>query len=400
MNLATTTSAGPSVVQATTTIDPVALVYQQNHEAILLQQHQQQQQQQQFQQQHHQQQQAQPISYKIPQLNTAAVASVGNQIQTQKQQSTQQHQQTTSSSAHNLIQKKKDIVAEAIRAADSATEIKKEPVSSSSASTSGTTGNSASTNSTSTNSTNAPAVAIKSEPSTSGSSSTAASNANKPASNSTTTTNRPGPKPGSTRGRGSSNYGRGGHARTQIMPRLQLLDDEDDGVTCRMCLQPFWYKSQLHEHLKTTHSITDPERYEKEEREKKLRRLREEQHRMALAQRGRGGVMMRGRGGTMIRGRGGVMISRGGLKRPLHTGPRPSFQYRDGSFICDLCKKSFSDGNDMVTHWKSHVKQQRLAGPPPGDRWTAYLVWSTKRRRDLTHANPDLSFAQVAKKIS
>ena len=47
---------------------------------------------------------------------------------------------------------------------------------------------------------------------------------------------------------------------------------------------------------------------------------------MALAQRGRGGVMMRGRGGTMIRGRGGVMISRGGLKRPLHTGPRPSFQ--------------------------------------------------------------------------
>ena len=237
MNLATTTSAGPSVVQATTTIDPVALVYQQNHEAILLQQHQQQQQQQQFQQQHHQQQQAQPISYKIPQLNTAAVASVVNQIQTQNQQSTQQHQQTTSSSAHNLIQKKKDIVAEAIRAADSATEIKKEPVSSSSASTSGTTGNSASTNSTSTNSTNAPAVAIKSEPSTSGSSSTAASNANKPASNSTTTTNRPGPKPGSTRGRGSSNYGRGGHARTQIMPRLQLLDDEDDGVTCRMCLQ-------------------------------------------------------------------------------------------------------------------------------------------------------------------
>ena len=94
------------------------------------------------------------------------------------------------------------------------------------------------------------------------------------------------------------------------MPRLQLLDDEDDGVTCRMCLQPFWYKSQLHDHLKSTHSITDPERYEKEEREKKLRRLREEQHRMALAQRGRGG----GPGGPMIRGRGGTMI-RGGMIR-------------------------------------------------------------------------------------
>ena len=61
----------------------------------------------------------------------------------------------------------------------------------------------------------------------------------------------------STRGRN-----RGG-ARQQIMPRLQLLNDEDDGVTCRMCLQPFWYKSQLHDHLKSMHSITDPERYEK-----------------------------------------------------------------------------------------------------------------------------------------
>ena len=68
-------------------------------------------------------------------------------------------------------------------------------------------------------------------------------------------------------------------------------------------------------------------------------------------------------------GRGGVMISRGGIRRPMTTGPRPSFQYRDGSFICDLCKKSFSDGNDMVTHWKSHVKQQRanmVSGPSRG----------------------------------
>ena len=30
------------------------------------------------------------------------------------------------------------------------------------------------------------------------------------------------------------------------------------------------------EHLKTTHSISDPERYEREEREKKMRRIREE----------------------------------------------------------------------------------------------------------------------------
>ena len=79
----------------------------------------------------------------------------------------------------------------------------------------------------------------------------------------TTTTpsaSRPGPKPGSTRGSRGSYGPRGGGARQQIMPRLSLLDDEDDGVTCRMCLQPFWYKSQLHDHLKSTHSISEPER--------------------------------------------------------------------------------------------------------------------------------------------
>ena len=85
MNLATTTSSGPSVVQ-TTTIDPVALVYQQQqqNEALLIQQQQQhlvqQQQQQQQQQQHHQQQQQhaqqqQPISYKIPQIGTVSVVA-------------------------------------------------------------------------------------------------------------------------------------------------------------------------------------------------------------------------------------------------------------------------------------------------------------------------------------
>ena len=146
--------------------------------------------------------------------------------------------------------------------------------------------------------------AVKSESNT--------SNANniKP-SYSTTTPNqsRPGPKPGtSTRGRGSSIYGNRGGACQQIMPRLQLLDDEDDdGPSCQKCLQPFWYKSQLHDHLKSAHYITDPERYEKEEREKKLIQLREEQHRTALAQHGHGGnpggPIIRRRGGTMVRGK-------------------------------------------------------------------------------------------------
>lgn len=179
------------------------------------------------------------------------------------------------------------------------------------------------------------------------------------------------------------------------------------------------------------------------------------------------GMSGRGRGvtiGMTSRG-GGVAIARGGASargrgappgRMVAAGPRPSFQYRDGAFICDLCKKSFSDGNDMVAHWKSHVKQQQLQkrgggggggfversarpaaaeggikrgrGRPPGrpagvnkpakthvtsrgrpitskqagrkarkdkkakrgqrkdkgkPRWTAYLLWSTRRRKEI-----------------
>merc|ERR1719225_1435385 len=166
--------------------------------------------------------------------------------------------------------------------------------------------------------------------------------------------------------------------------------------------------------------------------------------------------MVRGRGGMMMRG------GRGGLRpgmpggRPMPTRPRPSFQYRDGAFICDLCKKSFSDGNDMVAHWKSHVKQQAKTmkgnaaaaaavsaaeqrrrdkelkkkmkgkhkthlsqrGRPISKksagrkgkkkqrkdkgrpRWTAYLLWSTRRRKEIAQENPEYTFAQVGKAIS
>merc|ERR1712088_1120039 len=252
--------------------------------------------------------------------------------------------------------------------------------------------------------------------------------------------------------------------RTQIMPRLQLLDDEDDGLTCRLCLQAFWYRDHLNDHLKDAHSIVDPSKYEREEREKKLRRIREEQQRIAMSKRQRL-MQMSGRGG-LVRGRGGMVAGRGGVRgglrpgmpggRPMPTGPRPSFQYRDGAFICDLCKKSFSDGNDMVAHWKSHVKQQAKTmrgnaaaaaaaaareqklrdkemrkrgkgkhkthlssrGRPISKksagrkgkkkqrkdkgkpRWTAYLLWSTRRRKEIAQENPEYSFAQVGKSIS
>merc|ERR1719445_718938 len=71
----------------------------------------------------------------------------------------------------------------------------------------------------------------------------------------------------------------------------------------------------------------------------------------------------------------------------------------------------------MVTHWKSHVKKQqeenrgsfgrgrgRGRGGGRGDkgkpRWTAYLLWSTRKRRDVVVDHPDWSFAQIAKWIS
>ena len=62
-------------------------------------------------------------------------------------------------------------------------------------------------------------------------------------------------------------------------------------------------------------------------------------------------------------------------------------QYRDGAFICDLCKKSFSDGNDMVAHWKSHVKQQQQAGKG-GGRDGGYAAEKTKPAAVLPTAGP------------
>ena len=125
-----------------------------------------------------------------------------------------------------------------------------------------------------------------------------------------------------------------------------------------MCLASYWYKKELHEHLKTVHSIQDPDKYEKEEMEKKMRKKREEHQRILMARKQKDERERRLREAKYGRGRGGLRLPGGGL-RPTGPGQRPSFQYREGAFICDLCKESFSDGNDMVTHWKSHVKRQQ-----------------------------------------
>merc|ERR1712012_881270 len=157
-----------------------------------------------------------------------------------------------------------------------------------------------------------------------------------------------------------------------------------------------------------------------------------------------------GEAGTSTRGRkpGTIKLTSPGARASQNPGARPSFQYRDGAFICDLCKESFSDGNDMVTHWKSHVKKQQTEGKAPGSgrgrgrgrgrppvkreyrsdseedrtpprkrgprkstkskgkaekgkpRWTAYLLWSTRKRRDVVVDHPGWTFAQIAKWIS
>merc|ERR1719320_1112078 len=144
-------------------------------------------------------------------------------------------------------------------------------------------------------------------------------------------------------------------------------------------------------------------------------------------------MMQRGRGMPLRPGQ------RPGQRPAIPAGPRPSFQYRNGDFICDICKKGYKDGNDMVAHWKSHVKQLhgqargrggaggrgrpgrgggaskthlsskgrpitsksagkanrgkgakgKAGGADKGRaRWTAYLLWSTRRRKEITKSNP------------
>ena len=43
-------------------------------------------------------------------------------------------------------------------------------------------------------------------------------------------------------------------------------DEEEDNVTCHMCLQDFWNKTYLFDHLQYDHGISDPEAYEKKRR--------------------------------------------------------------------------------------------------------------------------------------
>ena len=37
--------------------------------------------------------------------------------------------------------------------------------------------------------------------------------------------------------------------------------EDDEDLTCRICLNAFWYKSQITEHLKSVHSVEDPDAF-------------------------------------------------------------------------------------------------------------------------------------------
>ena len=75
---------------------------------------------------------------------------------------------------------------------------------------------------------------------------------------------------GRPRGRGA---GRPTSSNNSVVRKVEVvkadtlsLEDDDDDLTCRICMSSFWYKSQIIEHLSKTHSVKDPEAFIKEKR--------------------------------------------------------------------------------------------------------------------------------------
>ena len=75
---------------------------------------------------------------------------------------------------------------------------------------------------------------------------------------------------GRPRGRGA---GRPPSSNNSVVRKVEVvkadtlsLEDDDDDLTCRICMSSFWYKSQIVEHLSKTHSVKDPEAFIKEKR--------------------------------------------------------------------------------------------------------------------------------------
>jgi len=127
--------------------------------------------------------------------------------------------------------------------------------------------------------------------------------------------------------------------------RFQLTRDEDDGLTCRLCLQPFWFREELKKHLTDVHSFTEKD--QEEERRRNVQRVMEQRRRIAMAQ-----------------------------------------QQRMQAALGGSARGKFSDGNEMVKHWRTH-NSQRGRGVAPGTgrgrgrgRPPMSEGASTRRRRD------------------
>lgn len=119
--------------------------------------------------------------------------------------------------------------------------------------------------------------------------------------------------------------------RSKDAPNLSKFEDDDDGLTCRLCMASYWYKKEMHEHLKTVHSITDPDKYDREEREKRQRKQREEGPRSSGGAKRKIKEEREERRPASKRGRkpGTIKLTSPGARQSQSPGARPSFQYRD-----------------------------------------------------------------------
>ena len=74
---------------------------------------------------------------------------------------------------------------------------------------------------------------------------------------------------GRPRGRGAGRPPTAKNIPRKVEPSVAKADtfeDDDDDLTCRICLSSFWYRTQVLEHLGKTHSVKDPEAFIKERR--------------------------------------------------------------------------------------------------------------------------------------
>ena len=50
-------------------------------------------------------------------------------------------------------------------------------------------------------------------------------------------------------------------ARKSVTSNPLFKDEDDEDLTCTMCLSSFWYRTELIEHMKSTHNVEKPEKH-------------------------------------------------------------------------------------------------------------------------------------------